>query len=31
MEKIFNWVLDNWGKIVAFVERFFDILAEVVE
>ncbi len=28
MEKIFNWILDNWDKIVSLVDRFAAILIE---
>lgn len=31
MEVIFQWIMDNWGKIVAFAEKFFAVIAEIAE
>lgn len=31
MENIFNWILDNWGRIVAFVDKLFEILSEALD
>ncbi len=31
MENILNWIMDNWGRIVALVEKFFDILSEALD
>ena len=30
MENILNWISDNWGKIVALVDKFFTILYEAI-
>ncbi len=30
MEKIFNWILDNWDKIVSLVDRFVALLTEYI-
>lgn len=30
MEKILNWISDNWGKIVALVDKFVGILYEAI-
>lgn len=31
MEKIFDWILENWDKIVALVDRIFEILSEALD
>ncbi len=31
MEKIFNWILDNWDKIVSLVDKFFSLLVEYID
>ncbi len=31
MEKIFDWIVDNWDRIVAFVDKFFSLLIEYID
>lgn len=28
MDKVFDWIMDNWAAIVAFVDKFFATLVE---
>lgn len=30
MEAVLNWLEENWGKIVALVDKFFSILYEAI-
>ncbi len=30
MENISNWLTENWGKIVALIDKFFQILMEAL-
>ncbi len=31
MEKIFDWITDNWDKIVAFVDKCVSLLVEFID
>lgn len=31
MENITKWIMDNWAAIVAFVDKFYGILKEIIE
>ncbi len=31
MDAIVTWVMDNWGKITAFVQKFYEIIKGVIE
>jgi len=31
MEALVQWVMDNWGKIISFLEKLFDVIAEAAE
>ncbi len=31
MDKIFEWIMENWGSIVAFVDKFFAAIVELTK
>lgn len=31
MEALVQWIMDNWGKIIAFAEKLFDVIAEAAQ
>ena len=30
MDQVFAWVKDNWAAIVAFFDKFYGILKEII-
>ena len=30
MENVANWIKDNWASIVAFVDKLYAILKEII-
>lgn len=31
MEKIFDWIADNWDRIVALIDKFVSLLVELTD
>ncbi len=31
MENVKNWIVDNWAAIVAFFDKLFAIVSDIVE
>lgn len=31
MEKIFDWITDNWDRIVALIDKFVSLLVELTD